>query len=397
MRKSTRALLLSAAVLVLIGAGLLYWVFSGNDSVEDDPAVQTQAGADKLRQETQKKEEHQESGNQDKQEEGQNTEEGQGAKKEEEETPKPVSLVFTGDILLSSYVLNNYESSGIQGIVSEQLLQEMTQAQLTVANEEFPFSTRGSQAQDKQFTFRVDPSYVKLFQEMGIDAVTLANNHALDYGAEALSDTFGVLDGAGIAYIGAGDTKERAASSFTTELEGRKIAILAASRVIPEISWNIENQQPGMLCTYDSGLLCEAIQKAKESCDYVAVYVHWGIERENMPQDYQRTLAKAYIDAGADLVIGSHPHVLQGVEYYSGKPIVYSLGNYIFNQEIKSTILLKALITPENETKLQLIPAYATGAKTQEMSEEARLELFQFMEEISFGIKIGADGIVAAE
>lgn len=392
MRKSTKAALLSAAVLFFIGAGLLYWVFSESGSTEKDLLVRTQAEADKKEQENQIAEERKERGNPKKQEEDKAAEEEKAA----EEKPKEVSLVFTGDILLSSYVLNNYESSGMQGILSEQLQNEMIQAQLTIANEEFPFSTRGSQAPDKQFTFRVDPSYVKIFQEMGIDGVTLANNHALDYGTEALSDTFSALDSAGIAYIGAGDTKERAAQPVVTELEGKKFAVLAASRVIPEISWNIENQQPGMLCTYDSEALCEAIRKAKESCEYVAVYVHWGIERDNMPQEYQRSLGRAYIDAGADLVIGAHPHVLQGIEYYNGKPIVYSLGNFIFNQEIKSTVLLKAVVTPENETKLQLIPAYAAGAKTQEMSEEGRIELYQFLEEISFGIKVGADGSVTA-
>lgn len=395
MRKSTRAALLSAAILVLVGAGLLYWVFSESDPMEKDAAVRTQAGAENEGQKNKESEEDREHGETGEPEEGKSLE----GKKPKEETrkPKEVSMVFTGDILLSSYVLQNYESSGIQGILSENLRNEMTQAQLAVANEEFPFSTGGSQAPDKQFTFRVAPSYVKLFQEMGIDVVSLANNHALDYGIQALQDTFSTLDDAGIAYIGAGDTQERAAQPFVIELEGKKFAVLAASRVIPEVSWNIENQQPGMLCTYDGTALCEAIQKAKESCDYVAVYVHWGIERENTPQDYQRSLGKSYIDAGADLVIGSHPHVLQGVEYYNGKPIVYSLGNYIFNQEIKSTVLLKAVVTPENETRLQLIPAYAAGAKTQEMSGEGKAELFRFLEEISFGVTIGEDGTVTAE
>ena len=164
--------------------------------------------------------------------------------------------------------------------------------------------------------------------------------------------------------------------------------------MIPEVSWNIDNQQPGMLCTYDSTALCEAIKKAKENCDYVAVYVHWGIERENMPQDYQRQLGKAYIDAGADIVIGSHPHVLQGIEYYNGKPIVYSLGNYIFNQSIEKTMLLKVTVSPENETMLQIIPASASGAKTQKMDADSSAELYQFMEEISFGVSVTEDGMI---
>ena len=304
------------------------------------------------------------------------------------------SLIFAGDIYLSNYVLEQYDREGIGGVVSEKLLSQMQQGGIVMANEEFPFSTGGVQAPDKQFTFRVDPFYVKIFQEMGVDVVSLANNHALDYGPDALADSFQALDGAGIAYVGAGAEKARASQPFFAQAGQKTFGFLAASRVIPVAEWNIENQQPGMLCTYDSAALCEAIRTAKPQCDFLTVYVHWGIERENVPQEYQRQLAREYIDAGADLVVGAHPHVLQGIEYYNGKPIAYSLGNYIFNPEIASTVLLKVTVTPENESRLQLVPAYASGAKTQEMDGEQAAELYQFMEEISYGIHIGAEGEV---
>ena len=96
-----------------------------------------------------------------------------------------------------------------------------------------------------------------------------------------------------------------------------------------------------MLTTYDPKILVDEIKKLRSQCDYLVVYVHWGIERKETPEDYQRSLGKQYIDAGADIVIGSHPHVLQGVEYYKGKPVVYSLGNFIFGSSIPKTALLK--------------------------------------------------------
>ena len=399
MKKNTKALLVSAVVLTVVAAALVFWVLAGTNGGEKAASVKT--GAEDTEEQSGKKMEKE---TEEEVLEGEKTEgtaeetqpEEETPEKEEmeKETPEEVTMVFSGDILLSSYVLNNYENNGINGVISEELLTEMQSADVTMVNEEFPFSTRGTQAADKQFTFRVDPSYVKIFQEMGIDVVTLANNHALDYGKEALSDTFQTIDGAGIGYVGAGDSKERAAEPYVTELGGKTFGFLAASRVIPEVGWNIENQQPGLLCTYDSEALCEAIRETKKSCDYVVVYVHWGIERENTPQDYQRQLGKAYIDAGADMVIGSHPHVLQGIEYYNGKPIVYSLGNYIFNQDIGKTVLLKATVTPENETILQLIPAYASGARTQKMDAAQVGELYQFMEEISYDIVVGEDGVV---
>ena len=395
MKKNTKAMLVSIGILAVIAIVLVVWVQLGSSNKATSTEKKETGQVDKKQEASAKQDIQQEEKQKETQETGNGeVPAGQEEQVQEPETQQDVTVVFSGDILLSSYVLNNYEKSGINGILSEELQSEMQNADITMVNEEFPFSNRGTQAQDKQFTFRVDPGYVKILQKMGIDVVTVANNHALDYGTDALSDTFQTLDNAGIAYVGAGDNLERASQPYVIKAGGKTFGFLAASRVIPEVSWNIDNRQPGMLCTYDSAELCNAIQKAKETCDYVVVYVHWGIERENTPQDYQRQLGKAYIDAGADMVIGAHPHVLQGIEYYNGKPIIYSLGNYIFNQEINSTVLLKTTITPENETTLQLIPAYASGAKTQKMQGEDGAQLYQFMEGISYGVSISKDGVV---
>lgn len=402
MKKRFR-IMTSLIVLMVVGAGLFFWAYHPPERQREN----WQPERPKSSGEEQQAEESLESPGED----GQPEEEGlkslgekqqaEGDKNGEEgfqgengSGQQETVLVFAGDIYLSPYVLERYNREGIQGVLSENLLSEMINADIAMANEEFPFSTRGEQAPDKQFTFRVEPSYVNLLKEMGIDVVTLANNHALDYGGDALTDTFAALDGAGIEYVGAGQDKERAAKAFFAQEEQKTFGFLGASRVIPVPEWNIENRQPGMLCTYDSGALCEAIRQTKGQCDFLTVYVHWGIEREHTPEEYQRQLAKAYIDAGADLVVGAHPHVLQGIEYYNGKPIVYSLGNYIFNQEIADTVLLKVTVSQENQARLQLIPAYATGAKTQEKSGEQMPELYRFLEGISYGIQIGEDGVV---
>lgn len=405
MKKRFR-IMVSLIILTVAGAGLFFWAYHPPERQreswqaeilefsEENPTPEEKSG-DGL-EEKQKEEQSADEGDREKQsaeaeDKGQPSEEGNY--QPEGESRESV-LVFAGDIYLSPYVLDRYNGGGIQEVLSENLLSEMINADITMANEEFPFSVGGEQAPDKQFTFRVEPSYVKILKEMGIDVVSLANNHALDYGKDALADTFAALDEAGIAYVGAGQDKERAAQPFFAQAGQKTFGFLGASRVIPVPEWNIENRQPGMLCTYDSGALCEAVRRAKEQCDFLTVYVHWGIEREHTPEEYQRQLAKAYIDAGADLVVGAHPHVLQGIEYYNGRPIVYSLGNYIFNQEIADTVLLKVTVSQENQTKLQLIPAYAAGAKTQEKSGEQVSELYRFLEEISYEIQIGEDGTV---
>ena len=307
-----------------------------------------------------------------------------------------ITMFFTGDVMIQR-VTGLYDSKGINGIISEYLEEEMVSADMTMINNEFPFSTRGSQHPDKQFTFRVNPDYVQMLLDMGVDVASLANNHALDYGVDALSDSFTTLDGAGISYVGAGETKERAEEAIFIEIGGRKIGILSASRVIPVVEWNIDNRQPGLLCTYDSTRLVQRIQEIEEECDYTIVFVHWGIERKAYPEEYQHDLAKQYIDAGADLVVGNHSHVPQGIEYYKDVPIVYCMGNYIFNDDMPDTYATKVTVDVEGNTSLQIIPIDTKSYLTSELTGEEAQAFYDYLEEISFNVSIDDSGVVLNE
>lgn len=149
------------------------------------------------------------------------------------------TLVFTGDILIGNSVSANYSAKGIDGILSGQMKELLNGADITMVNEEFPFGTGGVAMEDKQYTFRVNPSYVAAFGDMGVDVVSLANNHILDYGPQVLEETFAFLDDAGIRYAGAGEDKARAMEPQIIEVNGKKFGFLAASRVIPVASWNV--------------------------------------------------------------------------------------------------------------------------------------------------------------
>lgn len=306
-----------------------------------------------------------------------------------------IQMVFAGDILLSDHVLNAYEKSGgITGVLDPGFLSVIRESDIFMANQEFPFSDRGTAAEDKQFTFRLPPERVSIFRELGIGLVTLANNHALDFGTDALVDTCDTLDQAGIYHVGAGRNLEEACEPVIITEKGKKIGFLGASRVIPVGSWNASASKPGMLTTYDPSLLLEQIARLKEACDYVVVYVHWGIEKKDRPEEYQRSLGKQYIDAGADLVIGSHPHVLQGIEYYKGKPIVYSLGNFIFGSSIPKTALLAAEWDGEN-TRLFLIPGISLAGCTRMLADEKeKADFYDYMTSLSFGVSVDNEGQV---
>ncbi len=319
---------------------------------------------------------------------------------ETQQMPSEVSettMIFTGDVLFGNTFLNTYGQNGISGVLSEEMLAELTSADITMINQEFPFSTRGVPMEDKEFTFRANPSYASALLEMGVDIVSLANNHILDYGREALSDTFTTLDENGILYAGAGETKERAKETITIEKNGMTFGFLAASRVIPVENWNIDNQLPGVFTTYDGTALCQAIADAEQRCDYVVVFVHWGVEYDAHPQGYQTYLAKQYIDNGADLVIGSHTHCLQGIEYYNGKPICYSLGNFIFGTSIERTMAVKVTVDHDAKTSIQLIGAKATSGCTTQMTGAEAGQLYQYIEQISTEISVDEAGYVIQE
>lgn len=309
-----------------------------------------------------------------------------------------VRLLFAGDVYLSDHVLEAYDAAGgIDGVLSQGYQAEIRAADYFVTNEEFPFSTRGTPAPDKQFTFRVHPEKVKLMQEMGIDLVTLANNHALDYGRDAMLDTIDTLDHVGIRHVGAGKNLAEARKPAIVELNGRTFAFIGATRVYPEADWAAGTDSAGMFSAYDGGAaLAEEVKAAKQQADYVIAYVHWGIEREEMPNEVQKSIAHRLVDAGADLVVGAHPHVLQGLEYYQGVPIAYSLGNFVFGSSIPSTALLQADVDDEG-IRLRLIPGTSAAGYTRKLDDAEKIAAFyEKMSGLSSGVKIDAAGYLSA-
>ena len=307
-----------------------------------------------------------------------------------------MTILFSGDVLLSDHVLNAYSrAGGISGVLDQGYLNAIQSADYFAVNEEFPFSLQGEAMEDKQFTFRADPKYVKIFQDLGADIVTVANNHSLDFGRDAFCDTLATLDQAGITRIGGGYNDAEASAPATRTINGQTFAIFGATRVSPSWDWYATDNQAGIFQTYDPARLNAAIKEAHQTCDHVIVFVHWGIERNETPEDYQRSLAKGYIDAGADLVVGCHPHVLQGFEYYNGVPIIYSLGNYLFGNRDGQTVLLETTFSDENPPSVKLIPCQRSGGVLKEIQNPSGL--YQKLTNLSFDVTVGEDGVLKSQ
>lgn len=316
---------------------------------------------------------------------------------EEAPDPEPETAVlsFAGDVLFSEQYLAAYDKNGISAIADADMLSEMQNADLFLLNEEFPFSLRGEPMEDKQYTFRTDPKYIEIFRELGTDIVTVANNHALDFGTDAFCDTLDTLKQADIACIGGGYNISEASAPAVRTVGGQTFAVFGATRVSPSYDWYATDSQPGLFQTYDPARLNAAIAEARQSCDHVIVFVHWGIERAELPEEYQRQLARGYIDAGADLIVGCHPHVLQGFEYYNGVPIIYSLGNYLFSNQTSETLLLKTTFSADGSPEIRLIPCRRVNGILSRIQDPA--ELYRHLTDISFGAHVSEDGTLAPQ
>jgi len=207
-------------------------------------------------------------------------------------------------------------------------------APIVVANLEGPLTTRGVPEQDKTYIFRSPPEKVsEALRNAGINVVSLANNHTLDFGPDGLADTRAALDAVGIAHMGAGPNLGEARRAVYKEVAGLRVALLGYSVTLPE-HFYAGPSKPGTAFAHEAHVRAD-VTKARREADIVVVAFHWGQEGKTQLRDYQVQLGRAAIDAGASAVVGHHPHILQAVERYRDGVILYSLGNFTFGSYSK--------------------------------------------------------------
>ena len=270
-----------------------------------------------------------------------------------------VTLGFAGDINFAegwpTTEKMDAQPDGILDCFSPDCIDTMRGFDLFMLNNEFTYSTRGSEV-PKTYHFRSNPSRVENLKKLGVDLVLLANNHVFDYGTDALTDTLDTLAKAGIPEVGAGRNLEEAATPYYARINGRTIAYVAATKA-EQYESAIHTQaatdtQPGVLACYDPSRFLEEIREADANSDFVVASVHWGLEYDEHYSDDQRALAEQMVAAGADAVIGSHTHCLQGINLIDGAPVFYSLGNFWFNEKpLYSGMARLTLRVPEDRSQ----------------------------------------------
>lgn len=317
-------------------------------------------------------------------------------------TPDILTLAFVGDMNLdenwATTKFLDQQPNGIYDCISPELITKMQQADILMVNNEFTYSTRGTPLKGKSWTFRANPSRIEILKELGADIALMANNHCYDYGEVGLQDTLHTLKHAGIPSVGAGTNLDAAMRPYYFVYDNLVIAYVAASNAeVNRMTPQATESGGGVLLCYDSSLFLETIQTASKNADIVIANVHWGTEYSNYTVEEQHQLAYDIINAGADAIVGSHPHVLQGIEYYQGKPIIYSLGNFWFNEKTMYTCLYELEIdtTAKEICGVKFTPATQKGCQTILATEyKDQRKIWDFEEKISFDITIDDEGYV---
>ncbi|HHW28547.1 MAG TPA: CapA family protein [Syntrophomonadaceae bacterium] len=286
--------------------------------------------------------------------------------------PQEWSIAVCGDVMLGRGVATAMSQNGMF-YPFEQMAPYLQSADLTFGNLESPLSLQGTPIPGKGIWLRGDPEAAAALKEAGFDVLSIANNHILDYDSPALLDTMEFLREQGIDPVGAGSNLEEAVQPVIKEVNGYKIAFIAATEMA-DIFWDYsyprtfeaKEDRPGVQ-KLDADQLVEAVAALKDDVDLIAVSLHWGTEYSDYPLDVQRETAHRLVDAGAKLVLGHHPHCLQGIEVYKDSLIAYSLGNFIYDKQrrpkCQETVLVKIFFKDLNIEKAEVTPVVIADAQ----------------------------------
>lgn len=239
---------------------------------------------------------------------------------------EPVTLLFAGDLMLADDPGQTIAQGGDPLAPFAAIL---SGADYRIGNLEVPVASSGQPHATKIVTFRAEPNTLSVLKGR-FDAVSLANNHSGDYGHESFVETMRHLANAGIAYFGGGRNLAEAHRPLWIDKNGLKIAVLGYNEFKPR-AFEAGPTWPGVAWSEDDQVIADIRAAKAAGADLVIPFMHWGWEKETRPTERQKTLARKMIDEGAALVVGGHPHVTQGAEIYKGKPIIYSLGNFVFD------------------------------------------------------------------
>ncbi|HSV96715.1 MAG TPA: CapA family protein [Spirochaetota bacterium] len=272
------------------------------------------------------------------------------------EAPREISLLFCGDVMLDWGIREAVAKEGY-GFPLRRIRGFLSGFDYRFFNLEGPISDKGEPHGDKKYIFNAPPGMVRVLTEGRLDGAMLANNHMSDFGNIALLDTISNLSAEGIRTAGAGIDAETASLPILISRGGISVAVFSFTNLAHRDAYATASS-PGVARAALEPMR-KAIEQFRRFTDFIVVNLHWGDEYTNYPSNDQVEMARALIDSGADAVIGHHSHVYQGMEVYRGRPIVYSLGNFLFgsiNEDIRDNIVVALDFRKEGLSSMRVYP-----------------------------------------
>jgi len=301
------------------------------------------------------------------------------------EERQEITISMVGDMIFHGSVESYMKKHG-EDFILEAYGPLMKESDIVLGNLETCISNRGEPMEDKEYTFRGKPEALKILKDNNFTAVSIANNHVLDFGTEAFLDTMKHLEKNGLLFAGGGRNKEEALKGAVVEKNGIRVGFLAFTKVVPSVEWYAGKNKPGIVGAYKihEKEFVKAIQDIKQVCDVLVVSVHWGQESSIVIREEEQYIARCMIDAGADIIMGHHPHVVQGIEIYKNKPIFYSLGNFIFTKSRidlnNKTIMANVTVDKEgNIIDINVIPGNIINGKPTPMQDAERDSFISYL------------------
>ncbi|PZS31710.1 MAG: hypothetical protein DLM59_09465 [Pseudonocardiales bacterium] len=270
-----------------------------------------------------------------------------------------VTLAFAGDVHFAGRVaprLQNHPRDVLGPIGAV-----LARADIGMVNFESAITERGT-PEPKQFHFRAPPSALTALAATGVDVVTMANNHGVDYGTVGLADTLAAVRTSKLPVIGVGANAAQAYAPYLTTVRGTRVAIIAASQISDRtaVAWTATTTRPGIATAFEIDRLVAAVKAARTLADVVVVYLHWGTEGQACPNPAQVTVARQLAAAGADAVVGTHAHLLLGAGWQGRTYVAYGLGNFLWWRDdaySNDTGVLTLRVRPHRVVSAVLTPA----------------------------------------
>ncbi len=293
---------------------------------------------------------------------------------------EPVTFAFGGDVMFEPPIRSYLDDDPAQ--VFAPVRRILRRADVAMVNLETAVTDGGDVTPNKEYLFRAPPSAFRAIKAGGIDVVSVANNHGMDYGASGLRDTLRHARRAGVPVVGGGRSEREAFRPWRTEVNGQRIAVIGATQVIDEefLSWwQADGRQTGVASAkyeMEERLLHE-VRRARRTSDTVVVYLHWGAEMEACPLERQVDLARNLVRAGADIIVGAHAHILLGGGMLGRAFVDYGLGNFVFYTGggiAARTGVLEVTATGRRIDGYRWLPAQIEGGRPVPLTGDARAQ-----------------------